>query len=144
MKICAHEIARIARSSYSDVRGASAVEFAIISPVLLLIVFATSYVGLLFGIAHGVQSIAAEASRYAVVGLTADEREHLVATWLDERTKGHPLIDPSRLTYQVAESDSWFTVVVSYDTTDLSLPPFAQDVLKNSGALTRSASAVLP
>lgn len=102
----------------SDRRATSAVEFAVISPFFLLIIFGMVAYGLYFGASHSVQQIAADAARAAVAGLNEDERETIVARYIDEHAEGYPLIDPAKLTITAKDdpaNDGAFTVALAYD-----------------------------
>lgn len=52
----------------------SAIEFALVAPVLLLLLFGIIGYGYILGVYHGVQQIAAEAARASVSGLNDTER----------------------------------------------------------------------
>ncbi|MBL8581266.1 MAG: pilus assembly protein, partial [Rhizobiaceae bacterium] len=56
-------------------KATSAVEFAIIAPVFILVLFGLIAYGIYFGASHSVQQLAADAARTAVAGLNAEERE---------------------------------------------------------------------
>ena len=47
-------------------KGAVAVEFALIAPLLIALVFGIISFGYLFGVSHSVQQLAAEAARVSV------------------------------------------------------------------------------
>jgi Flp pilus assembly protein TadG len=56
--------------------GASAVEFAIIAPVFILMIVGMLAYGIYFGAANSVQQIAADAARTSIAGLNADRAQH--------------------------------------------------------------------
>jgi Flp pilus assembly protein TadG len=58
--------------------GSSAVEFAILAPVFLLLVFGMIAYAIYFGTAHYIQQITADAARASIAGLDNDERERIV------------------------------------------------------------------
>lgn len=62
-----------------DERGTSAIEFAIIAPVFLLLIAGMLAYGIYFGAANVVQQAAAEAARASVAGLDNEERRELAA-----------------------------------------------------------------
>lgn len=110
--------------------GASAVEFALILPVFLAIVFGIVVFGSYLAVVHGVQQLAAEAARSSVAGLSESERSKLANDYVTENAGAYILIDPSHLTVDAATSASdanVFTVTVRYDASDMfiySLPSF--------------------
>lgn len=110
--------------------GAIAVEFAIIAPVFLMIVFGIVMYGSYLAVIHGVQQLAAEAARSSIAGLNESERSSLANAYVTGNVKSYPLIDPARLTVNAATSGSdanVFIVSVNYDASGMfiySLPTF--------------------
>ncbi|MBN8969166.1 MAG: pilus assembly protein [Rhizobiales bacterium] len=110
--------------------GASAVEFALILPVLLMLVFGIVVFGSYLAVVHGVQQLAAEAARSSVAGLSEAERSSLASGYITTNVASYPLIAPSHLTVNAATSRSdanVFVVTVNYDASDMfiySLPSF--------------------
>ena len=105
-----------------DLRGASAVEFAIIAPLFLFIVFALIVFGLYLGASHSVQQIAASAARASIAGLDAEERTELAEAYINDNAADFPLIAPAYLTVKSAPHDAGpdaFKITVAYDTTHL-------------------------
>lgn len=110
--------------------GAIAVEFAIIAPLFLMIVFGIVMYGSYLAVIHGVQQLAAEAARSSIAGLNESERSSLANAYVTGNVKSYPLIDPARLTVNAATSGSdanVFIVSVNYDASGMfiySLPTF--------------------
>ncbi len=123
--------------------GAIAVEFAIIAPVFLMIVFGIIMYGSYLSVVHGVQQLAAEAARSSVAGLSEGERSALANSYVTGNVTTYPLIDPARLTVNAATSVSdanVFVVSVNYDASGMfiySLPTF---VPAPSSTIVRSAA----
>jgi len=115
--------------------GANAVEFALVAPVLMLLLFGIVGFGYVFGIYHGVQQIAAEAARASVSGMNDPEREAIARAFVASNASAYALIDPARLQITTAQSGpprQTFEVAISYDMSDtvfanlaalVSLPP---------------------
>jgi len=102
--------------------GSSAVEFAIIAPVLLLMLFSLIGYGIYLAAAHAVQQIAADAVRTAVAGLDASERQKLVQEYLTKSTMDYALLDKKNFTTKVQSDPSnpnQFTVSIEYDASTL-------------------------
>jgi Flp pilus assembly protein TadG len=97
--------------------GTSAVEFAVIAPVFILMLLTLCAYGIYLGTAHSIQQIAADAARIAVAGLDAGERASLAGSYIDQATLAYPFIEKAHL--QVAVQDDalpgQFTVRLSYD-----------------------------
>lgn len=119
-------IARLIRSE----RATSAVEFALISPIFLMVLFGIVVFGSYLTVLHGVQQIAAEAARAAVAGLSNAERVTLAQSNIAANAGSYPMIAPERLQLRAAATDATgnvFAVTVSYDASDMfifSLPQF--------------------
>ena len=110
--------------------GASAVEFALVLPAFLAIVFGIVMFGSYLAVVHGVQQLAAEAARSSVAGLSETERSSLANTYVTRNVGSYPLITPAHLTVNAATSPSdanVFVVTVNYDASGLfiyTLPSF--------------------
>lgn len=123
-------------------RGSSAVEFAMLLPVFLTIVFGIVVFGSYLAVIHGVQQLAAEAARSSVAGMTETERSSLASTYVTNNAATYPLILPAKLTTVAATSGSnanVFVVTVNYDASTMFIYslPF---VPKPATLITRSAS----
>ena len=102
--------------------GASAVEFALILPVFILIMIGTLCYGLYFGAAHSIQQLAAEAARATVPGLTPVERVLLAQASVDASLPSYTMITPERIVVTVgvhAGSADLFDVAVTYDASNM-------------------------
>jgi len=96
--------------------AASAVEFTILVPVFLVLVFGIIVFGSYLAIVHGVQQLAAEAARRSIAGLNDTERASLAAGYVSANAASYPLIAANRLTVVSATSGSnVFVVTVDYD-----------------------------
>lgn len=120
--------------------GASAVEFALVTPVFLLLVLGALAYGIYFGAAHSVQQLAADAARAAVAGLSISERTLLAESYIHANSGAYVLLDPARLELQAGPSGKdpdQFTVALSYDASALPIwnlyPPIP---LPNSKVIT--------
>lgn len=114
----------------SDERGGAAVEFAIIAPVFLLMMFGMIAYAIYFGAAHSVQQIAADAARTSIAGLSETERNTLVSNFLYNNAGEYILIDPRQMSFAIGDKPgdtSQYRVTISYDASalpiwDLSVP----------------------
>jgi Flp pilus assembly protein TadG len=118
-------------SKFAEARtAASAVEFALIMPVFLALLFGIVTFGAYLGIVHDVQQLAAEAARSSVAGLNESERSSLAAGYVTSNAPSYPLISPDRLKVQAATSSAdanVFVVAVTYDASGMfiyALPSF--------------------
>jgi Flp pilus assembly protein TadG len=102
-------------------RGANAVEFALVAPILLLMLFGIIAFGYIFGVHHGVQQIAAEAARASVSGVNDSEREAIAREFVASNAPAYPMLDPAKLqvtTTQSGPQRQAFEVAISYDMSD--------------------------
>ena len=99
-------------------RGAAAVEFAMLLPVFLVLVFGIVVFGSYLTMVHGVQQLAAEAARSSVAGLSDSERSSIASNYVSANVGTYPLITPSKISVNAATSGSdpnVFVVTVSYN-----------------------------
>jgi Flp pilus assembly protein TadG len=97
-------------------RGASAVEFAMLLPLFLVLVFGIVVFGSYLTMVHGVQQLAAEAARCSVAGLSEAERVSLAESYITANAGSYPLLQPAHLSVSAATSGSdVFVVTVNYD-----------------------------
>ncbi|CAM5189079.1 hypothetical protein ARD30_16160 [Bosea thiooxidans] len=109
-----HALPHLAR----DQDGTSAIEFAFIAPILLLLLFGIMGFGYVFGVYHGVQQIAAEAARSSVSGISDAERAQIARAYVAANATSYAFIDPTKLrvtTSQTGPQLQNFEVAVSYD-----------------------------
>ncbi|MBR0955215.1 TadE/TadG family type IV pilus assembly protein [Bradyrhizobium canariense] len=102
----------------SNQSGASAVEFAILLPVFLAIIFGIVVFGSYLTMVHGVQQLAAEAARTSIAGLTNSERNSLATSYVTTNVAGYPLLEATKVNVIAAPSGSdpnVYVVTVQYD-----------------------------
>ena len=103
-------------------RGATAVEFAMVLPLFLAIVFGIVVFGSYLAVIHGVQQLAAEAARSSMAGMNESERGSLASTYVSANASTYPLIDATHLTVNAATSAAnanVFVVTVRYDASSM-------------------------
>jgi Flp pilus assembly protein TadG len=99
-------------------RGVSAVEFALLVPLFITIVFGIVVFGSYLTMVHDVQQLAAEAARSSVAGVTDTERNGLATSYVSANAPIYPLLLPNKLTVNAAPSPSnanVYIVTVNYD-----------------------------
>lgn len=106
-----------------DARGVAAIEFAIVAPLFLAVMFTMIAWGLYLGALHSVQQIAADTARAAVAGLSATERNALASAYIGSMRPGEfALINQKKLNVLVEDDKlrpNQFTVKLTYDASDL-------------------------
>lgn len=112
-----------------DRRAASAVEFALIAPFLMLLVGAILAYGSLFATSLSLQQLAAETARATIGGLSDSERKSLAETYLAANASSYPMIQPSQMVFNFDNGGGGSTtkVTLSYDLT--THPAFALNQL---------------
>jgi Flp pilus assembly protein TadG len=124
-------------------RGASAVEFAMLLPVFLTLVFGIVIFGSYLAVVHGLQQLAAEAARSSIAGMSASERSSLATTYVSANVGTYPLISANNITVSAATSPSnpnVFVVTVTYNASGMfiySLPfvPAPSSTIVQSAAI---------
>lgn len=102
--------------------GASAVEFALVSPLLIMVLLTFLAFGIYLTAANSIQQIAADAARTAVAGLDAKERSTLANNFIRKSSLNYFMIDKTKLTVNVqddAGNPDQFTVSIEYDARNL-------------------------
>lgn len=127
----------------SNAQGVSAVEFALILPLFLMLLFGIVMYGAYFAVIHGVQQLAAEAARNAIGGLDDAERASLAAETVRRQAPNYLLLDPRRLTLAAARTDGasgTFTVQLHYDAAEMVVFSLPRLVPMPSTDIVRSAA----
>lgn len=102
-----------------DERAVSAVEFAILAPLVILLLAGTIAYGLLFSTHISLQQLAAEAARSSIAGLSAAERAAIVEAHIADTLPRYFLIEPERASVAVEIPRPGYTeIVVRYDASD--------------------------
>jgi len=128
----------------SDRDGASAIEFAIVLPVFVLIVFGILTYGIYLGSAHSVEQLAADAARVSIAGLTDAERTQIVTNYVSANAKTYPLLKAEKVAVvagPIPSDTSQFRVSVRFDARDL--PIWAMEGLLPLPDRTIERSAVI-
>ena len=104
-----------------DEDGAVAVEFVLVLPLLLSMVFGIICFGQYFAIANSLQQLAAEAARYSALGITTAEREALARSFITNANERFSFLGPDKITPSISSlsEDVPDAIVVSlaYDMT---------------------------
>jgi Flp pilus assembly protein TadG len=135
-----HKISR--RSYCTDKSGASAVEFALISPLLLLMLAGIVDYGSYFSTAHGVQQMVNDAARTAIAGSTAAERFQLAQGVMDSEADKYTFLSKGTADLSIMEGAQVVTVTVNYKPDGgafelFPLPPGMPDTITRSASIVR-------
>lgn len=124
--------------------GVTAIEFAFILPVFLLLLFGIVCYGGYFWMAHDVQQVANDAARSALGGLDATERRAIAERSVAEHIADGGSLEAERTAVRVAERGESITVTVSYDASGSAFWQTASSLFPMpSTTIARSASVTL-
>jgi Flp pilus assembly protein TadG len=100
------------------------IEFAIVAPVLIVILAGVVVYGLYFATVHNVQQIAAEAARASIAGMDQAERRTLATQAITNTIGSYSLLKPDRISVAVAAmaaDSNYYEVTVTYDASHLGI-----------------------
>ena len=100
-----------------DRRGVAAIEFAIVAPLLIMMMFGMIMYGSWFWMAHSVQSMASEGARAAIAGLDPAEREQLARAFVGLQV-GDLGLDGAKAAVEVESTPTVIRVDIAYDASD--------------------------
>lgn len=98
-----------------DADGVAAVEFALLAPMLLLILLGTLAYGGYFWMAHSIQQLANDAARASLAGLTPAERRDIATATVTSGLTRFAELSSDRAQIMVEEGGDWLIVRVNYD-----------------------------
>ncbi|WP_267427282.1 TadE/TadG family type IV pilus assembly protein [Methylobacterium sp. GC_Met_2] len=109
--------------------GSSAVEFALVAPLLLLLFAGIGMLGICLGAAHNLRQIAAEAARASVAGITDTERATLAQNTVNRSLSTGAMFRPGSVAVQVGSDPNdatIYTVTLSANTASLGINAFSR------------------
>jgi Flp pilus assembly protein TadG len=104
-----------------DRRGSSIVEFAMVLPVLVILLFGMLAYGQYFLLAHSAQQLANDAARATLAGMSSAERLTLAQASVTREKAALPEAARSSITTAVDETVDTVTVRVRMDASNVSL-----------------------
>lgn len=104
-----------------DVRGVSVVEFALVLPLLVCLLYGLMGYGQYFLLAHNVQQLANDAARATVAGMSAAERQSLATTALAHEIATLHTLRAADVSSAVEETSDTVTVRVRLDASTMPL-----------------------
>lgn len=133
---------RFPKFFHADISGASAVEFALISPLLLLMLAGIVDYGSYFSTAHGVQQIVNDAARASIAGSTASERLQLAQGVMDSETDKYAFLAKGAADLSITEGAQVVTITLNYKpdggTFELfPMPPGMPETITRSASIIR-------
>jgi Flp pilus assembly protein TadG len=120
----------------------AAVEFAIVAPVFLFLMFGMIAYGIFFGAVHSVQQLAANSARAAMGGLSFEERQSLVQQHIATTAEGDTLLHADYLSVSVEavpDQTSFVQITIAYDASQLPIWNLYNGLPLPEKVITRSA-----
>lgn len=108
--------------------GTAAIEFALVMPVFLVILFGILAYGIYFGASQSTAQLAGDAARASVAGMTDTEREAIARKHVSDHAGQYMMLDAAKVTVEAAplpNDATEFRVSVRYDASDLPIWSFA-------------------
>lgn len=99
-------------------QGSAAVEFALVGPLMVLMLVGMVVYGGWMWLAQSVQTLATESARAAVGGLDAEERIGLARAFIDAEAQGGAGLARDRLTVEVESDAQAIRVRIAFDAHD--------------------------
>lgn len=128
---------------WKDRGGASAVEFALIAPFLLLLVGAILAYGSVFATSLSLQQMAAETARATIGGLSDNERQTLAEAKLASISSKYPMLDPGKVTFSFHQNDGTEISRLTFNYDMSNHPAYALDKLLPLPASPLSYSLII-
>ncbi|WP_312796188.1 TadE/TadG family type IV pilus assembly protein [Tianweitania sp.] len=123
-------------------KGTAAVEFALLSPLYIMLLMGLIAYGIYIAAAHSVQQIAADAARIAVAGMDDAERQKLVTDFVSGHSQGYAFVKPEKLIVvvsQPAAGSEYFVVTLTYDAGELPIWQLATNLPLPQTAIIRQS-----
>jgi Flp pilus assembly protein TadG len=109
----------ILRSSYPiGESGASAVEFALVLPLFVLMIFGLICYATIENMYIGTQQLVSEAARASVAGMSDTERSNIVTSFISNNIGSYAFLDPKKISVTsatISANPSTYQVNITYD-----------------------------
>jgi len=125
-----------------DESGATAVEFALVLPLLLSIVFGLVCFGQYFAIANSLQQLSAEAARASVVEIATEDRRTTATSFISAAGDRFSFLGPDHITPTVTMISSPLPAIqvsLAYDLTGSAVEIASNFLGLNIGTISRSS-----
>lgn len=119
--------------------GSAAVEFALVGPLLILLLAGLVVYGGWFWMAQSVQTMASEGARAAVAGLDVAEREQLARSFIATEAQAGAGLDPALAVVTVQSDIQAIRVRVAYDVSGHPIMALAGLLPAPPGVIERTA-----
>jgi len=123
--------------------ASASVEFALILPFFIMLIFGIIAYASVYMILNGVQQLAAEAARASVGGLSDTERNQLALAYINTNTAAYPFLNPQKMVISSGTTGTLaptYKVQISYDMTGSLIYDFIRFLPLPPPQLVRSAA----
>ena len=131
------------RAIVTNTAAVAALEFAIVGPVLILMIIGMMCFGLYYTYIHEVEELAGAAARASIAGLNAAERTSLAKQYVTNATANATFLHATDLTVTTATAGSpatIFSVTITYNLHNTPIPVLASLVSASATSITRTCS----
>jgi Flp pilus assembly protein TadG len=127
-------------------RGSSAVEFALVAPILLAFLAGIIVFGIYLGAAHNLRQLTSEAARASISGISDAERASLARQQVNAALVSGTMFRPGMIDVQVATDPgdtTLYRVTLSFDSKNLGLSglsglvPLPPDLIRSSVSIRK-------
>ncbi|NEU11697.1 pilus assembly protein [Methylobacterium sp. BTF04] len=127
-------------------QGSSAVEFALLVPILLIIFAAIMVFGIYLGASHNLRQLASDAARASIAGVSDQERGVLARQRVASALADGAMFKPGTVDVQIGSDpadSTLYTVTLSFDARNLGfsglsgLVPIPPDLIRSSVSVRR-------
>jgi Flp pilus assembly protein TadG len=126
-----------------DQSGASAVEFAIVGPMFVMMLLGICAYGGYFWMAHAVQQLANDGARAAVAGLDASERTTLAQSAISGELTNYAYLALSHANVAVSSTSQSVSVTLTYDASNTPFWSLDRLIPMPSSTISRGATVML-
>jgi Flp pilus assembly protein TadG len=131
------------RKLCAETKAVAAVEFALVSPVILLMLLGMICFGLYFVYLHELQELSSSAARASVAGLNEAERDTLAKQYITDAVTNSTLLNAMDLSVSTSTSGmpaTYYAVTLAYDLKDTPIPLLSKFVSLQLPNISRTAT----
>ena len=128
-----------------SVAGSAAIEFALLCPILVVLLFGIIVMGAFAATINGLEQLAAGAARTTIAGLTDTERAQLGSRYITANAASYPFLSPPALTATITSNAtaSTCTVALAYRVSSVPILQVARSLIPALPA-TVTRTAIVP
>lgn len=138
----ARSISRL-RRGLREHRGAAAVEFALVTPAMMLLFAGIVSFSFVLSTYSALQEVASDAARAGIAGLTASQQAQYAVAYVNSAIGSYGFIDPTQVTVTTTATASTFQVTVSYNASNSFFSTLASSLTLSPVVITRTATVQL-